>query len=982
MSATKTLQYRIGMDIGELRRNAEAAGTATRGFKKELADLEQRQQAQRKSMEDTGKGMALFGGAVVAGLGMAAKAAIDWESAFTGVRKTVDGSDKQLSELEGQLRQLARTMPTTHDEIASVAEAAGQLGIKRQDIVGFTKTMIDLGNSTNLTADEASTSLAQFMNIMGTAANDVGRLGASLVALGNDGASTEKDIMEMGLRIAGAGHQIGLTEAQVLSIASALASVGINAESGGSSISTTMIKIATAVTTGSSKLELFAKVAGTTGADFAARWKADPAAALTDFIAGLDKMQKRGEDVFTVLKDMGLNTIQVRDALLRASGAAGMFAHSIDVGSTAWAQNVALTNEANKRYETTASKLAVAGNQVKDAMIDVGSAVVPMVAGVTHGVADIVGRFQALPEPIKNVITWVGMAAGTVTLVGGAALIAVPKLLAFRASMATMATTGGLVTGALGRFGLALAGPWGAAIGIGITALTAFGLSQNEAKRSTSGFTYELEKQSKSLTHAGLENLAKYLYDAQAGLDEFGDSAPRVRDIVNGLGISFDDLIGYILGTGTADDELRKKLNDGWNKGGVTLLHFLDQEKGKYQEQAKAQQDAATSADKFGGAQKDIAKEVELTTDQLKAQGTALDDLVKQFDELGGNFLSVRQAERDLIKTTGETADMLKKNGATLDINTQKGFDNAEQLDKQAESFRGMAKAAEAEARTTDGVTGGLAAMQASLESSRPKLIDIAKGFGMSQAEAEKYADTVLQMPEPEPTIMSTPNSQETIAELGRVRDAVLNIPKDKSVDVGVLSESAIAKLQELGYKVEKLPNGHIMVSGNTQPAQDALNDFIKRNQNRIIGVRVETRFSASLQGGKQYESGLYAHGGVRYFAGGGIEDHRPQIARAQRGMVRVWAEPDTVAESYIPWAADRRREATGVLATTAHGFGFGLTSLTQPANSGAGGWGSRSSTYSPVINISPGIIASKFELQSLIVRTVDELKRGGRWAG
>src|SRR3546814_19713866 len=59
-----------------------------------------------------------------------------------------------------------------------------------------------LGETTNLSADEAATSLAQLMNIMQTAPEDVDRLGSAVVALGNNGASTERDIVEMSQRIA------------------------------------------------------------------------------------------------------------------------------------------------------------------------------------------------------------------------------------------------------------------------------------------------------------------------------------------------------------------------------------------------------------------------------------------------------------------------------------------------------------------------------------------------------------------------------------------------------------------------------------------------------------------------------------------------------------------------------------------------------------------------------------------------------------
>ena len=82
-----------------------------------------------------------------------------------------------MAELEDQLRQLSLTLPASHEDIAAVAEAAGQLGVQRQNIVGFTKVMLDLGNTTNLSADQAATSLAQLMNIMETAPDLVDEIG-------------------------------------------------------------------------------------------------------------------------------------------------------------------------------------------------------------------------------------------------------------------------------------------------------------------------------------------------------------------------------------------------------------------------------------------------------------------------------------------------------------------------------------------------------------------------------------------------------------------------------------------------------------------------------------------------------------------------------------------------------------------------------------------------------------------------------------
>jgi len=182
--------------------------------------------------------------------GGAAKAAIDFESAFAGVRKTVDGTEEEFSALRTGILKMSQEMPAAATEIARVGEAAGQLGIKKENILSFTETMIKLGTATNLSADEAATGLARFANITQLPQEQVANLGSTLVALGNNLATTEAEILEFGLRIAGAGSQVGLTEAQILAFGGALSSVGINAEAGGTAISRVFIDMASAVAEG------------------------------------------------------------------------------------------------------------------------------------------------------------------------------------------------------------------------------------------------------------------------------------------------------------------------------------------------------------------------------------------------------------------------------------------------------------------------------------------------------------------------------------------------------------------------------------------------------------------------------------------------------------------------------------------------------------------------------------------------------------
>ncbi len=304
-------------------------------------------------------------GTALAGLGGAAfKVGMDFESAFAGVKKTVDATPEQLEQIRTSLLNLSKQIPLTATEIAGIAEAAGQLGIKTENIEKFTRVMADMGVATNLTSDEAATSLARLANITGMSQDNFDRLGSVIVALGNNLATTESEIVEMGLRLAGAGKQIGLSESQIMSFAGALSSVGIEAEAGGSAFSTLMVNMQLACETGSDKLQDFASVAGMSADEFKEAFEKDASEAILTFVQGLATCDEKGMSAVKVLDDMGIKEIRLRDALLRASGASDVFSESLRIGTDAWEENNALTKEAEQRYETTESKIILLKNSL------------------------------------------------------------------------------------------------------------------------------------------------------------------------------------------------------------------------------------------------------------------------------------------------------------------------------------------------------------------------------------------------------------------------------------------------------------------------------------------------------------------------------------------------------------------------------------------------------------------------------------------
>jgi len=408
-----------------------------------------------QKMTNVGKNLTMKVTAPLAGLGaLATKSAIDFESAFAGVRKTVDATEEEFGALEKGIRKMAKEIPAAATEIAGVAEAAGQLGIETENILNFTRTMIDLGEATNLSADQAATSLARLANITQMPQDQFDRLGSTIVALGNNLATTEAEIVEMGLRLAGAGKQVGLTEAQILGLAGALSSVGIEAQAGGSAFSRVMVDMQLAVETGSERLEQFARVAGMSASEFQRAFKEDAAGAIISFIQGLATAEERGMSAIKVLDDMGITEIRLRDALLRAAGAGDLFNESIKIGTQAWEENIALTKEAEQRYGTTESQLEIFKNQIVDLGISLGEIIIPALTQLVESLRPVVDWFASLsPEMQKTIVAVAGLAAA----IGPLLMVLGP----------IVSTIGTLVVG-LGAMSTAMAG--GASIVAGLTA--------------------------------------------------------------------------------------------------------------------------------------------------------------------------------------------------------------------------------------------------------------------------------------------------------------------------------------------------------------------------------------------------------------------------------------------------------------------------------------------------------------------------------
>ena len=676
----RSVKVVIEADASPFVRGMAQASAAAQATGDRLNQLNQKTVSVDQSMETAGKVIAGFGAVTAVGLAASAKAAVEWESAFAGVKKTVDDNAAGYAQLSDELRDLSQELPASQNEIAGVAEAAGQLGVAREDITSFTETMIALGETTNLTSDQAATGIAQIANVMGTTGPDVERFGSALVALGNDGASTESQILDMSQRIAGVGAVVGLSEADILAFSNAVTSMGINAEAGGTSVSRVFTDMAKAAANGGEELNVFAETAGVSAAEFARSFEEDPAEAFASFISGLGGIQEAGGNVFGVLEDLGLSDTRVSQALLGMASSGDLLTDSLELGSKAWEENTALADEAGLRYETTAAKLQVAKNNLVDAAITVGEVLLPLIASGADVFAAIAGSVSELPDGAIIAGTAIAGVAAAMALTAGAALLLTPRINATRIAFAQLNTAfrGTKVAGFT-----SLLGP----LGIAISAITI-------------GLGYWATKQ---LDAAAAQEALQATLDDQTGA--FGDASQAYAlDVLEkegalktlqDLGVSTELITAAIKDEGDARKELRGILEaDTEIRGqGNNAMRLQSEESEKAEGALKslfgAYDDGTEAQERLNEATRRAAAytpEAETAFRKMNAQ------IVEQDDALGGlnpaldeNAAASEEAAEEARKwreeMAGQSAAFIDLTGALNDVRADEQAAAQEQAD-------------------------------------------------------------------------------------------------------------------------------------------------------------------------------------------------------------------------------------------------------------------------------------------------------------
>ncbi|WP_432718107.1 phage tail tape measure protein [Staphylococcus equorum] len=522
-----------------------------------------------ESMKSVGRSMSMYVTApVVAGFAGAVKASIDYEQALAGVAKTTDLSGKKLQSMSKEITNMSNTLPFTSTEIAGVAEAAGQLGVKKSEITDFTRTMLDMSVATNLTSEEAATEFARFANAAGMPISDVDRLGSAVVALGNSTATTEKEIVEMGQRLAGAGSQAGFSSNEIMSISAAMSSVGIEAEAGGTAMTQIFNKMTKASAEGGEELNNFAKVSGMSATEFAQTWENNPTKALSAFVKGLGNTEGGAKGVLKALDGVGITGIREADTIRRMSNNHGILNKALKTGEKGWKDNSALSEEAETRYKTLASQLKVLRNNFVNFGRSLGDTFGPTIGWVAEKLSGMFKYLQTANPLLKGSVVIFGALAAAI---GPLALV----VGVFTASLGSIMTTLGPIMIGITKAG----GVMKYLSGVMATVTKASPLLGMALKGIGSAATFMLGPW--GLVIAGVVALGAALVVAYKKSETFRNIVNgMVTGVVNGFKLLWSGIMTVLTPIGQAfmkfGGQIKSAIGDFWAKYGAQFMQAIN----------------------------------------------------------------------------------------------------------------------------------------------------------------------------------------------------------------------------------------------------------------------------------------------------------------------------------------------------------------------------------------------------------------------
>jgi TP901 family phage tail tape measure protein len=806
------------------------------------------------AMLSVGTAIALVGGLAVAKFA-------EFEVATDKTAAAANASASENRDLAASALELGAASQYSASQAAAGQTELIKAGVSVKDVLGGGLAgSLSLAAAGELEVARAAEIAATTLSVFKLQGKDAGHV-ADLLAAGAGKAQGSVDDLSLALGYVGPTFaRLNIPLEDTVGTLALLAANGILGEKAGTGLRSTIASLTSPVAKGSEVMKQYGIDVFDAQGNFIGLQGA--AEELKQGLGGLDEEQ-RSAALGAIFGAEAANTA----GTLYEAGAEGVAAWTDKVNESGYAQR-----QAFEMTDNLTGDIERLGGSFDSALIGTGAAANDVLRDMVQIVTSLVDWYGNLPEPVQATTLYLGLGAAAVLLLGGALLLAIPKIAEFRLALSTLNTempkTASAAKGVTGF----LFGPWGLALTAAIAILGAFGSAQAENAAKVEQFSSTLDTQSNKVTDSTREMIKANLAAKQSFWFIESDSA---YDAAKKLGIGLDIVTDAAMGNVGSMKQLNSELELG-EVGSAKLKQQMD--------------DSGLSAS-------DLAVAYATVKDAVAGESSSLEEAIRVAEQKNS-------VDSDTVDSTGTTADAYQaaadSAGSLLDnltqlldtINEANGI-NQDAVSANVDYQQSIADIDGAIQKAREGQEGYSLTLDQTTQAGRDNnnlLLDLAKS-GREAADATFAADG---------------NTQNYKSALDASRQAVYQ----RALDLTGNADAAAA----IADNIARIPTeSEWKVIAETADATRQINEWVSIQNGKQVHIAVGLGGAGGLT---QADGGV-----VDYYANGGVrENHVAQIAAA--GSYRVWAESETGGEGYVPLALSKRARSEEIMAVIANRFG------------------------------------------------------------
>lgn len=824
------------------------------------AEIAAKAQKQAAAVQSIGTAAGKMGLAFGLGIGIAIKAAADFDEGMSAVQAATHETAGNMDLMRDAAIDAGEKTKYSATEAAGGIEALAKAGISTQDILtGGLTGALDLAAAGGQSVAEAAESAATAMSQFGLSGADIPHI-ADLLAAGAGKAQGEVSDMAMALNQAGlVANQTGLSIEDTTGALAAFAEKGLIGSDAGTSFKSMLQRLTPEGAKAAGAMEAYNIEAYDAQGNFVGLEKY--AGKLAAGLGGLSAEQRNA----TLKTVFGSDAIRAATVLYE-NGAKGVGKWIEAVDDQGYAAETAALKMDNLKGDFD----ELVGT-LETALIGTGEGAQGPLRDLVQNLTNLVNLYSNLPQPVKDgtlavgaflavfggsafvftrVVAGIGNMKTTISDLGVTSTRVGKQTAAMARSLQKVRVGAGLAGAAvlmtdlgaasdgtvlsLGGFsevagtalmGFAVGGPWGAALGAGVGLLTALTGGSDEAAEAqarldsaAAALAATLDKQSGALTAQSLDEIKSALQDI------------GTFDVADQLGVDLDLVTRAAGGSEKSLKQLNSQLDamaDAVRPGGPAdlanlaaggvgtaetyreLTGLIAKLRGGVGQQSGVVAEAREKWDQYsraGGTASDATKQ---STAALKRQGAEIEETGESLEELietnaryADAMVTSKRDSLELTQLYVDTEKAIRGAAQGFDENTKAGRANWSTILDVAEGWNG----AERQARETKGAYA----------EARKTFIETSEALGMNSKKAEELADKYLKMNAP--MIQAKEQAKETARETNIALEATMERAvalggTDPTVKVSADTADANQKIAEFERNFYDMRNG---ITGKT----------------------------------------------------------------------------------------------------------------------------------------------------------------------